>query len=86
MHPTTTIINCLREHGQLLDVEISRETGLSLTTVRRSVSDLSERGEISSCSVTRYDNGKPVHGALCRISGYTPPLSSPRKAAAKGRN
>ena len=85
MHPSTTIINCLKQHGQLLDHEIAKETGIPLSTVRHSVSDLSERGEISSCSVTRFDNGKPVKGALCRITGYSPSFATSRRTAAKGR-
>lgn len=85
MHASTTIINCLKKHGQLLDHEISKETGLPLATVRHSVSDLSERGEISSCSVTRFDNGKPVKGALCRITGYAPSFAASRRPAAKNK-
>ena len=85
MH-TTTIINCLKKHGQLLDREISEETGIPLSDVRFSLSDLSEQGEISRCSVTRYDNGKPVKGSLCRIAGYTPTYSSTRRTAAKNKN
>ncbi len=87
MHPhATAIINCLKEHGQLLDLEISKETGIPLSAVRFSLSDLSERGEISRCSVTRYNNGKPVKGSLCRITGYSPSFSTSRKAAAKTKN
>jgi len=85
MHATTTIINCLKKHGQLLDLEISEETGIPLSTVRFSLSDLSERGEISRCSVTRYDNGKPVKGSLCRIAGFSPTFSMSRKHAAKNK-
>jgi transcription initiation factor IIE alpha subunit len=83
MHANTTIINCLKKHGQLLDHEISAETGIPLRTVRDSLSDLSERGEISRCSVTRFDSGKPVKGSLCRIAGYAPTWATNRKAAAK---
>jgi hypothetical protein len=81
-----TIINCLKKHGQLLDREISEETGIPLASVRHSLSDLSERGEISRCSVTRFDNGKPVKGSLCRIAGYAPSFSTNRRTAAKTRN
>lgn len=80
MH-TTTIINCLKKHGQLLDLEIAKETGIPLSAVRHSLSDLSEQGEISRCSVTRYDSGKPVKGSLCRIAGYAPTYSTNRRAA-----
>ena len=87
MHTNTAIIiNCLKKHGQLLDHEISEETGIPLPTVRNSLSDLSERGEISRCSVTRFKSGKPIKGSLCRIAGYAPTWSTHRKPAAKTSN
>ena len=82
MH-TTTIIQCLKKHGQLLDSEIAAETGIPLSKVRVSLSDLSEQGEISRCSITQYHDGKPVEGFLCRISGYVPKPAPGRKPAAK---
>ena len=83
---TRTIINCLRKHGQLLDREISEETGIPLSTVRASLSSLSETGEISHCSVTRYDNGKAIKSSLCRIAGYAPTWSTTRRQTAKTKN
>lgn len=83
---TSAIIKCLKKHGQLLDREIAKETGIPLSTVRDSLSSLSERGEISHCSVTRYDNGKPVKSALCRIAGFAPSWSTYRRTPAKTRN
>lgn len=85
MH-TTTILKCLKKHGQLLDSEIAAATGIPLSAVRSSMTDLSERGEISSCSVTRFKNGKPIEGFLCRIAGYVPPPAAGRKPAAKKDN
>jgi len=82
MH-TTTIIQCLKKHGQLLDSEIAAETGIPLAKVRFSLSDLSEQGEISRCSVTRFNDGKAVEGFLCRIAGYIPKPAPGRKPAAK---
>ncbi len=82
MH-TPTVIQYLKKHGQLLDSEIAAATGISLKQVRLSLADLSERGEISKCSVTRFNNGKPVEGVLCRISGYSPPAAPGRKPGVK---
>ena len=82
MH-TPTILQCLKKHGQLLDSEIAAETGIPLAKVRFSLSDLSARGEISRCSVTRFTNGKPIEGSLCRIAGYIPPPTPGRKPGAK---
>jgi len=86
MH-TTTLLQCLKKHGQLLDSEIAAETGIPLAKVRGSLPDLSERGEISHCSITRYNKGKAVEGFLCRIAGYVPPPAAGRKpAAAKAKD
>ena len=82
MH-TTTILQCLKKHGQLLDSEIAAATGIPLAKVRGSLTDLSERGEISSCSITRFNKGKAIEGFLCRIAGYVPPPTPGRKAAPK---
>lgn len=81
MH-TETIIQCLKKHGQLLDSEIAAATGIPLAKVRGSLSDLSERGEISHCSITRFNKGKAIEGFLCRIAGYVPPPAAGRKPAA----
>jgi hypothetical protein len=41
--------------------------------------ELSAKGDVIMCSTTRYTNGKPVQGMLCRASGYIPPASPGRK-------
>ena len=78
MH-ATPVLQYLKKHGQRLDSEISVATGIPLNQVRQSLSDLSDRGEISRCSVTRFNDGKPVEAILCRISGYIPPAAPGRK-------
>lgn len=78
MH-SASILEYLKRHGQLLDSEIALATGISLKTVRASIAELSGRGEISRCNVTRYNDGKPVEAIQCRISGYVPPASPGRK-------
>lgn len=81
MH-TTPVLEYLKKHGQLLDSEIAAATGIPLGQVRESLTDLSAKGEISRCSVTRFNNGKAVEGFLCRISGYFPPAAPGRKPGA----
>ena len=76
---TVSILEYLKRHGQLLDSEIASATGISLKSVRASLTDLSVRGEISRCNVTRYSDGKPVEAIQCRISGYVPPAAPGRK-------
>ena len=76
------IMQYLKANGQRFDSEIAAATGLSLAKVRRSISDLSARGEISKCSVTRFNNGEKVEAGLCRVAGYIPPKSPGRKPGA----
>lgn len=73
------VLQYLKKHGQQLDSEISAGTGIPLAKVRLSLSELSERGEISRCSVTRFNDGTPVKGFLCRVSGFIPPSAPGRK-------
>ena len=75
------ILQYLHKHGQLLDSEIATATGIPLPAVRTSLSELSARGEISKCSVTRFNNGKAIEGMLCRIAGTIPPQTPGRKPA-----
>jgi len=76
---TTPILQYLKEHWQRMDFEIAAATGLSLQKVRTSLLDLSARGEIMKCSVSRYHDGKPVEGMLCRVMGTIPPATPGRK-------
>lgn len=76
---TASILQYLKTHGQHLDSEIALATGIPLQKVRASLSALSSRGEISQCSVTRFHDGKPVQGILCRIAGSIPPATPGRK-------
>jgi len=79
MH-TDQVLSHLKKHGQLLDLEIASATGIALVEVRRSLADLTTRGEISQCSVTHFNGDKRVEGFQCRISGYVPPVAPGRKA------
>jgi len=58
----TPILQYLKKNGQQLDLEIAAATGIPLPKVRISLSDLSARGEISRCSVTRFNDGKAIEG------------------------
>jgi hypothetical protein len=82
MH-TVPILQYLKKYGQRLDWEIATAMDIPLTKVRSSLSSLSARGEISSCSVTRFNDGKPVSGVLCRVAGYIPPSAPGPKPGAK---
>lgn len=82
MH-TSSILQFLKEHGQKLDSEIAAATGIPLPKVRLSLSDLSARGEISRCAVTRYTDGQAIEGMLCRVAGSIPPKTPGRKPGVK---
>ena len=73
------VLQYLKKYGQRLDSEIAEATGIPLQTVRSTLNDLSARGDISRCSVTRYNKGKPVEAVLCRISGFVPVAAPGRK-------
>lgn len=76
---TAPILQYLKDHGQLLDSEIAVAMRIPIRKVRISLSNLSMRGEILTCSVTRFNEGKPVEGILCRAFGWHPPKTSGRK-------
>ena len=73
------ILQCLRKHGQRLDSEIAAETGVALATVRERFALLTGTGEVITCKLTRFENGKPVEACLYRASGYFPPPAPGRK-------
>lgn len=78
MH-TVPVLEYLKKHGQKTDFEIAEATGIPLAKVRAALSEMSARGDISSCTVTRFRDGKPVEGMLCRIAGTIPAPTPGRK-------
>ena len=78
--PLSQILQYLKKHGQRLDTEIAKDTGIALETVRQRVAGLAAAGEVITCDVTRFENGKAIRGWVCRVSGYTPPPAPGRKA------
>lgn len=78
MH-TEPILQQLKRNGQMLDSEIAVATGISIKQVHSSLADMTARGVIMICSVTRYEGGSPIKAMQCRISGYVPPASPGRK-------
>ena len=57
---TPKVLDHLKKHGQLLDLEIANAIKIPLADVRAALSELSAQQEISMCSVTSFKNGKPV--------------------------
>jgi predicted ArsR family transcriptional regulator len=73
-------LQCLKKYGQRLDLEIAKEMGVPLATVRQQLADLAATGAIITCNLTRFEHGKRIEAWQCRVSGYVPPLSPGRKA------
>ena len=82
LSPSSTakqILQCLKKHGQCLDLEIAEETGLSLATVREERANLEAADESITCNLTRFEKGKRTDALECRVSGYSPwPAPGPK--------
>jgi predicted ArsR family transcriptional regulator len=77
------ILQCLKKYGQRLDLEIAKEMGVPLATVRQRLVGLAATREVIMCNLTRYEKGKRIDAWQCRVSGYAPPPAPGRKAKAK---
>jgi len=73
------VLECLRKHGQQLDLEISRETGLPLEDVHLSLEALVKSGAVITCKLTRFQGGRRIEALQCRCAGYFPPMARGRK-------
>ena len=78
---TTTILQYMKKHGQKLDREIAKDTGIALPQVRLTITELQVIKEVSSCNVINFEDGVAIEGILCRFSGYIPPQAPGRKPA-----
>ena len=77
------VLQCLKKHGQRLDLEIAEETRVPLAAVRERLSELSAAGAVVMCRLTRYDRGaKTVEAWQCRLSGFVPVPAPGRKPKA----
>ena len=75
-------LQCLKKHGQRLDLEIAKEMGVSLVVVRQQLSALADRREAIVCKTIRFENGQPFEAWQCRVSGFMPPPAPGRKPKA----
>ena len=73
-------LQCLKKYGQRLDLEIAKEMGVPLATVRQQLVNLAAAGEVITCNLTRFEGGKTTNAWQCRVSGYIPPPAPGRKA------
>jgi hypothetical protein len=73
------ILQYLKKHDQKLDIEVAEATGISLANVRFQLLELSTKGKIVTCHLTRYDYKKTIENISCRIAGCPPPAAPGRK-------
>ncbi len=72
-------LQCLKKYGQRLDLEIAKEMGVPLATVRQRLAGLAATGQIMMCTLTRFEHGTRIDAWQCRVSGYVPPRAPGRK-------
>jgi hypothetical protein len=78
---TTPILQYMKKHGQKLDREIAKDTGIALHQVRVTITELQKTKAVFNCNVINFEDGVAAEGILCRLSGYIPPAAPGRKAA-----
>ncbi len=61
------ILQYLKMHGERLDTEIARFTGIALDNVRLHLSELATKGEIIACRSIKFEMGEKVEGLKCRL-------------------
>jgi len=76
------VLQCLKKHGQRLDLELAAELRVPLATVRKLLAELAAAGEVVMCQLTRYEGSKTIEAWQCRVSGYVPAPAPGRKPKA----
>lgn len=81
----TETLQCLKKHGQRLDLEIARETRMPLATVRQQLTALAESRQAIVCKTIQFDKGRPFDAWQGRVSGFVPPATPGRKPKSKAK-
>lgn len=79
----TETLQCLKKHGQRLDVEIAEEMRMPLATVRQQLAALADRREAIVCRTIQFGKGRSFEAWQGRVSGYVPPAAPGRRPKAK---
>ena len=79
----TETLQCLKKHGQRLDLEIAKELRVPLATVRQHLLALAESREAIVCKTIQFEEGRQFEALQGRISGFIPPAAPGRKAKPK---
>jgi predicted ArsR family transcriptional regulator len=78
-----TILEYIKLHGEQLDSDLAEALGLPLKQVRAHIQDLHAKGDIMTCFVTRYRNGRKFEGWACRAAGFIPSAAPGRRPSQK---
>ena len=79
----TETLQCLKKHGQRLDLEIAKELHVPLATVRQHLTALAESRQAIICKTIQFDKGRGFEAWQGRVSGFVPPATPGRKPKAK---
>lgn len=79
----TETLECLKRHGQRLDLEIAKEMRVPLATVRQHLTALAHRREAIVCKTIQFANGRQFEAWQGRVSGFIPPAAPGRKPKSK---
>ena len=80
----TETLQCLKKHGQRLDLEIAKEMRVPVATVRQHLTALAASREAIVCKTIQFENGRQFEAWQGRVSGFVPPATPGRKPKAKG--
>lgn len=79
----TETLQCLKKHGQRLDLEIAKELRMTVATVRQHLSALVDSREAIVCKTIQFENGRQFEAWQGRVAGYVPPSTPGRKPKSK---
>lgn len=74
------ILQYVKKHGECLDTDIAKATGIPLATLHLQLAELKARKQVMLCDSTKFVKGKEVKATICRISGYIPPAKPGAKS------
>ena len=81
----TETLQCLRKHGQRLDLEIAKEMRVPISTVRQHLTALAASREAIVCKTIQFENGRQFEAWQGRVSGFVPPATPGRKPKSKSK-
>jgi len=65
---SVSITDYLQANGEKMEAEIAKALQLTMTQVHDHLAQLSIKGEVICCKVTKYQDGKAIEGTSYRLS------------------